>query len=560
MDSVKNMGVDNPEVFEIINFKISNDPKDTDGKYNNHPAEINNIIVDLYQQALKGSHKVSDKLVKLIEKYPRVAVLYNYLGISYQKQGKMEKSSAVMKKCFSLFPDYLFARLAMAKEYMIQKDFEKADTMLGHKNLQGLYPERKVFHISEVINFYQCCAHVLITEGKFEAAESYIKGLNDIGINFNKGDLTNDLKSKIERQMDIKRREEELKILYQNQNENFDIEDEGFDEEDEEFFEVESTPKPWVENSTIPPLFHHLEIQWLYEEGLDIPLEKIKTLLSLPRQTLVEDLKKVIDDSCARYHLYKEEDWNEKKHNFMFHALWLLAELQAEEALPHALNVLRQDMDWLDFWFSDAVTENLYSAFYHLGQNRLDVLKDFIEEPNNYWTARAIMGDVVSLVATRQPQRRQEVLDWYTDVCQFFLDNKAHVGVSDYLLNGDLAEDILSFRGEELFPLLKKLFDAEIMDLMMTGDWDEMMEDYKNPETESELRELQTREEVYKDTADWGKPKKYNYAKPAQKTYQPSYGYTPTSTADSLKNIKSTPRNAPCPCKSGKKYKNCHGK
>lgn len=472
--------------------------------------------------------------------------------MAYLKQGKIDKAKALTDKCFELFPDYLFARLTKAKNYIIDKDYEKAIEMLGGMHINGstgLYPNRKTFHVSEVTNFYQCCALILINEGKIEAAESHLDLLDTIGEKFDKKDLTNDLRMRIlaHRAKTTKEKMDKQKMQ-----------------------EVKSTDKPWVKNSLTPPEFHHAEIQWLYEEALDISEKKVQTLLALPRQTLIEDLKKVIDDSCARFDDFETEDWDEKTHNFMMHALWLLAELQAEEALSHALNVLRQDDDWLEYWFSDALTENLHSVFYHLGQNRLDILKDFIKEPNNHWTARAIASSVASLVVYNQPQRRQEVLDWYTDVCQFFLDNKDHKGGSDFILNGSLVSDISDFKGEELFPLLKKMYDANIVDEAISGDWEETMDFYKKHKHQPDIRNIETRTEAYADMVNWGKPiaapvKKNmesmpRFLKPKQHTYQQTYGYTPTSTADSLKNIKSTPRNSPCPCGSGKKYKNCHGK
>ena len=541
-----------PETMQIINLQITADPKEVDGKYNKFPPELENIMHDLLIEAKKGSYKTSEKLAALIEKYPYVPVLYNLLGAAYMKQGKTDNAKALMDKCFDLFPDYLFARMTKAKNYAFDEDFEKAKEMLGGMQLNGstgLYPNRKTFHVSEVTNFYQCCALILINEGKIEAAESHLDLLDTIGEKFDKQDLTDDLRMRIlaQRTKTTKGKMGKQKVQ-----------------------EVESTDKPWVKNSLTPPPFHHTEIQWLYENGLDISEEKIQTLLSLPRQTLIEDLKKVIDDSCARFDDFESQDWNEKTHNFMMHALWLLAELPAEEALPHALNVLRQDLGWLDYWFSDALTENLHSVFYHLGQNRLDVLKDFIKEPDNYWTARGLISNVVSLIAVYQPQRRQEVLDWYTDVLQFFIDNKDDKRVSDYILNGSLAEEILDFKGEELFPLLKKMFDANIVDQVLTGDWEDLMAEFEEFKSDPYLKNIETRAEAYADMVNWGKPiappvnKKIKstpkFPKPKHQAYQQTYGYTPTSTADSLKNIKSTPRNSPCPCGSGKKYKNCHGK
>ena len=114
------------------------------------------------------------------------------------------------------------------------------------------------------------------------------------------------------------------------------------------------------------------------------------------------------------------------------------------------------------------------------------------------------------------------------------------------------------------------MFDANIVDQVLTGDWEDLMAEFEEFKSDPYLKNIETRAEAYADMVNWGKPiatpvnKKIEntpkFSKPKHQAYQQTYGYTPTSTADSLKNIKSTPRNSPCPCGSGKKYKNCHGK
>jgi Protein of unknown function (DUF1186)/SEC-C motif len=487
----------------------------------------------------------------LIEKYPRVPILYNYLGVSYQAQGKADKSMAVTNKCYELFPDYLFAIMAKAKDAAFKGNFQKAYALLSGMNLKDLYPKRTLFFTGEVINFNSCCADILIEEGKFEEAETFLKLVDELGEKTGKKGLTDKQRQTI---MFKKRLKFEAERRQQREEE-----EAKYNDDDYEYLEVVATRKFWVETSDSPPQFYHPQIQWLYEEGYDIPQDKVTAILNLPRQTLIEDLKKVIDDSCARFDYFYETDWAENSHNFMLHALWFLAELKAEEALSHALHILRQDADWLEYWFSDALTENLHSAFYPMGQNRLDVLKDFIKEPNNATYARNIATKVASLIVHYQPQRRQEVLDWYTDVCQFFLSVKNDETISDYGLNGCIASDIIDIKGEELFPLLKTMFDEDIVDEMVMGDWDETMKFYDKYRGELNLQLIETRTEVYADMAKWGESSLPS-PKPQTQSYHQTYGYTPQSTADSLKNIKNTPRNSPCPCGSGRKYKNCHGK
>lgn len=231
---------------------------------------------------------------------------------------------------------------------------------------------------------------------------------------------------------------------------------------------------------------------------------KAAEILALPRKTLIEDLIKVLDDSCARFNYFTAiGNYDEKTNSFPIHALWLLSELKAYEALPTALHLIRQPEYWMHYWFGDLLTEGLSDVFYRLGDNNLELLKDYAKEPDNYAFARAIAPNVVSMVAFYQPERRQEALAWLSDVCQYMIDNHELEGVSDYTFNSMLVHDVMDCKGEEFFNLLEEMYDMGIVDMSFNGDWEDTLSEYReytqNRDTPS--NPYRTMQEMY----DWMK-------------------------------------------------------
>ena len=93
-------------------------------------------------------------LLALREKYPNVAMIENFLIAVYKNSGKHDKCSATIKEHYKKYPNYLFAKAAYARDIMHdEKDW--FEQIFGQAVcLEDLYPDRDVFHISEVIAFF----------------------------------------------------------------------------------------------------------------------------------------------------------------------------------------------------------------------------------------------------------------------------------------------------------------------------------------------------------------------------------------------------------------------
>ena len=354
------------------------------------------------------------------------------------------------------------------------------------------------------------------------------------------------------------------------------------------------------------PVFTNPEIEALYAYGWDFPEAKIREIVALPRQTVIADLEKVIDDSILRFDNFQDIEWDESKYNFLANAIWLLCELKSEESLPKLLEVLRQDNDALDFWFSDMVHEMLPMNVWYLGINQIDKLFSFLREPQDDWSPRAVVSTALMHIALYNEEKKPEIIEQYKLLFEFYIKHKDNPKITDYEVIGGVITDVFYLNIPELMPSIKYLYDENLVALGIAGTWESYEKDFYDTKTEktptfkqqsmaefyAEILEITTEHE--KKQEEWREEhakrqakeneayakrqaiedenrakqeaKQAEYPKPqssfagVKHTPSPSSHGSPTMDFKKLMQNRDTPRNAPCPCGSGRKYKNCHGK
>ncbi len=171
--------------FKLLEYEITMEPIH-DRHYMRLPDHIKDKIDDLYDLVQeKPDQTVISDLEALIEKYPKVPVLYNYLSAAYSRSGDKEKYQEAIKKNYKLNPDYLFARLNYAELFAQQGSYEKIAEIFDHKfDLKLLYPKRKKFHLTEVANFMAFIGIYFLKTGKKELAEQYYKSIAEIAYDY----------------------------------------------------------------------------------------------------------------------------------------------------------------------------------------------------------------------------------------------------------------------------------------------------------------------------------------------------------------------------------------
>ncbi|MEO5571222.1 MAG: DUF1186 domain-containing protein [Bacteroidia bacterium] len=488
----------------------------------------------------------------LIEKYPHIPQFKNQLSNCYAFIKNFKKANEANRWIVKEHPDYLFGKLNLANEYIAKKQFEKVPVVLGQLlELKDLYPQRKVFHLNEVISFYTTAIHYFTGIKNLEAAESRLDILKEIDDGTADIDRLNMLLMLLRMETGMKR----------------------WDEERKKAKTVKVKAKKITGSSVDKPVFNHVEVEQLYCNSMRIPHAVLKNILLLPRETLIDDLHKVIYDSILRFKYFSEEmDWNAETHEVLLHAMFILSELKSEKSLQIVLDILRQDEEYFDFWLNDFLTEDFWKIIYPLGFNKLSELKNFMMEPDHYCYARSVVSSSVAQIALHHPERQSEIINWYKEILIFFVAEKANERIIDSDLNGFLIGEILDFKGIELFPQIIEIFNHGIVSESISGDLKEVTNEFNNPKYAIDhKREIHnsifsmyeeivntwhyyTNEDEFEDDELYDNDDvNFNDSEtPDDSGYSAPVTYVRTEPK--------TGRNDPCTCGSGLKYKRCHGK
>lgn len=516
-----------------IGYTITTDPNFLN-EQNAITPELSGKLERFHRLALGGKKSSIQKILDAIEQYPDNPQLKNYLSVLYGQLNETQKMYDVNKWIIAEHPNYLFGKLNLANEYYLKQEYDRMPDVLGQEmELKALYPDRDTFHLNEVISFLKCAVLYFTAIGDIEQAEIRHEIMLKLAPDISDTQIAT-------QQILITRMNVGLKRL---------------DEEQKSRISVETKPQE-VKTIIQTTNFYHQETEWLYCNGLYIGEEKLKTILSLPRDTLIQDLELVLQDSINRYgHFRKLDDengWDEAKMNFVVHAIYLLGELKATESIEAIFEVLSQSDEYLELYLGDFLTSMLWEPVYKVAANNLEACKQFMFKPGIDTYARTTFLDMVEQLALHNPERREEAANWFADLIQFFLNSDLEDNVIDSDLIALMICNIIYFRGSELLPEIEKLFEREIVSKGICGDWKDVREAIKQPDKYDKRKVILSIKDRYEEvTSTWAG---YN-----EKENNWNYEYNDYFEPRNIP-IRAEPkigRNEPCPCGSGKKYKKC---
>lgn len=479
-------------------------------------------VIDLMQKMHKvaslGAKDGKKRIEKAIAEYPEMPQFKNYLSAWYANRGEMEKSFEYNRQIIEQHPDYLFAKVNLAQEFLQKEQLKKVTELLGEGiEIKQIYPDRNEFHIIEVTSVLNIAIQYYIKTDDFEQAEIRLDILKEI-------DPDSDLINRFEMQI--------IGSIFNKSS----------------FFNRGETPRTSIEqpatSKTEAPEFNHQQIQWLYQQVF-LNDEQIAELLALPRQSLIKDLEKVLEDSIERYSYFEEIVTGDKNGNFVVHSLLLLRELKAEDSLSVVLKVLSQSEEYFELFLGFIVTENVWEILYILGENKFEELLNFVKQPYVYTFAKTQAAQAIAQTAVFNPERRTEVVSWFKDLFNFYINTETTDGIDDTFI-GFAVCDVLDFCGVELKNEVKILFEKDYIDETICSDWDEVKEEFEN-NTEFTKSNHTTIQEIYKMFDD---------SEIDDDDYEDVETEKPIFTIPYLKS-KEPGRNDPCFCGSGKKYKKC---
>ena len=532
------------ERFRFYNYTISTDPHLLD-EISHITPELHSMMETLHKKVQKGGEKNIRYVKKLIEQYPRVPQLKNYLSVAYMNSGMEEKGYEINDWVLEEHPDYLFGILNKAYEYYLKGEHEKMPQLLGENmELSELYPDRDVFHFTELMAYLKTTIHYFIGEKDWEEAQSRLELMKELDPTH--PEITDAVNSLAYAVLDagIKWNPEEEKTTIQPYFKSYD--------------------KSVQTNR--PPEFHNPIINRLYESDFEIDRDVLTEILRLPRETAIRDLQKVLYDSICRYEYFNRQfekgRIDEASLFFPIHAVFLLGEMEAGEALDDILETFRQGEEFVDFWYGDILLEVFWLPLYKLTRDNFDTFERFMLEPGIYTYAKSVISQAFFQCYLHHPEKRDGIVGWYEKILKAY--NSADTdNLTDAALIGFIVCDVLEADFHELMPVINQLYDAGYVEEEIPGTKKEVERDFgkKNPNTWKNpiLSIYEQYDEIVNNWYKWDEGAE-------EETFEEIrnwMGNDLTETEAENSPVRKQPkigRNEPCPCGSGKKYKKCCGK
>ena len=321
---------------------------------------------------------------------------------------------------------------------------------------------------------------------------------------------------------------------------------------------------------THPPFAHPVFAQ-LYTRDYFIDDAVLREILALGPEVAVPELLKIIDAALSRFQSNEPfgDTWLDDY--YFHHALHLLHELHAPEALDVYRRLLRLDADATEFWFGDNLFEEVPALLAHAAQTRLPELLAMLEDREMLLQHRQVASSAISWLAREQPGLRSTIGEYVqnhlrhiiahadqiaqllpTDADDFY-EPDAYVG----MLLADMQEAGL----RELEPEMRELHRLGLVDESFAGGPDDIRFDEPDPllpVPDIFARYQQLRAEPDNDSAfhpdaaaiaQRRAEQEARYAQIRRNSLPPQPRVVPPKIG----------RNDPCPCGSGQKYKKCHG-
>lgn len=168
------------ELLRIHSYTITREPI-VDQAYKRLPKNVKEQVDQLHDLTLRRPQTVIPELVALREQYPQVHQFANYLVIAYTRTGQTELAQQLIEENYRRDPNYLFARAHYAELCLHQGKLTEVAEIFAHNfDLKQLYPERKRFHISEVLTFFGVMGNYFLAIGDRERAEQCYELLHEV--------------------------------------------------------------------------------------------------------------------------------------------------------------------------------------------------------------------------------------------------------------------------------------------------------------------------------------------------------------------------------------------
>jgi len=149
--------------IQFMNFEITDEPE--------HPFSPK--IVTLMRKAIEALHahqgaRAEPLLKQALELEPDSPSLKNNLAMAYEMQGRRAEAEAMVRQIHAEYPDYLFARVGLARLHVRDREYATAEELL-----KPLINRRRL-HFTEATALFKAYVELYEAQGNREAARTWL--------------------------------------------------------------------------------------------------------------------------------------------------------------------------------------------------------------------------------------------------------------------------------------------------------------------------------------------------------------------------------------------------
>ncbi len=190
--------------------------------------------------------------------------------------------------------------------------------------------------------------------------------------------------------------------------------------------------------------------EWMKYTDLGINEEHIPELIRI-----VEDIEIFMPE---------DEDVDEDAPEIFssIHAWRALGQLKAEQAIPTLmeLTILNDELD------IDWIMEEMPEVMALIGPACIPPLREYLLNPKKLEWASTICSSSLEKMGLAHPESRADCVKALEDALENYADNDPGV-------NGSIIASLTDLNASESAPIIKRAFDADLVDLMIMGDYED---------------------------------------------------------------------------------------
>ena len=421
---------------EINGYQVTNEANVADVPWK-MPANLEKEVVELHYQSQEGKLGVRKRIELLIEQHPDVPMLRNFLAVWHHANGLHTIGEEINEETHNIFPTYIFSLSQKVQKLAEQGKLEEAGALLhGKSNIEDLYPERKIFHISEYSMFHFGLVFYLLASYRFEEAEEKIELLRKV-------DVDDDVLTKIDR----------AKLRYM-----FEKNRKWRDECEEK--EVTAIRRSEMTVSQREVSIAHAELQFDFLDCnlWEMDTEALRDAIETNKEDLLAELNKILVYAVEGFkHIKQHDDWSAA----VLHAILILSYIDDEASFPSTLLLLRQPDECVDYWTGDYLHSSLKGYFRNYSESKLKQIVEFVQEsPGNTHTKNALLC-LLRDFAVNTPECRTAILEAIKAIFTYFIANRDNEELFDTDVLAFAVSAAVDLRGTELLADIEELYEKD---------------------------------------------------------------------------------------------------